>query len=242
MVLKTRRRLGAELWSGVGAGRLGAWSGGSRGRWPLIPATRGRADRGFFPLRLQESCGEAVEVPTPPGTRRRGTRRHGAGVRCPIPTRARRLDTETGPRFQDKMSLPLSAVAPQTGRSVPGRTMQRFSPQPPRPAPRGSSTEEMVAWGRGSGPRSCGGSEKHRHGRALTAATEPRSDLVPGPATPCPGHSPAPGAVTPPATLSLDHRRCRHSSAPLTKVGHCWRFVRRELSGRWISRVGTFWG
>lgn len=70
---------------------------------------------------------------------------------------ARRLDTETGLRFQDKMSLPLSAVAQRTGWSVPGRTMQRFSPQPLRPAPRGSSTEEMAARGWGSGPRGAAG-------------------------------------------------------------------------------------
>lgn len=110
-------------------------------------------------------------VPTPPGTRRRGMRRHGAGVPCPNPTRARRLDTETGPRFQDKISLPLSSVAQQTGWSVPGRTMPRFSPQPPRPAPRGSSTEGMAVWGWGShraveGAGSTGAAETSR--RPLT--------------------------------------------------------------------------
>lgn len=78
------------------------------------------------------------------------------------------------------------------------------------------------------------------------AAADPWTDLVPGPATPCPGCPPAPGAATPRATLALDHRRCRHSSAPLMTVGHCQRFgtvdfSRRDLLGmmdfsRWMSR------
>lgn len=154
------RSCGAEL----GLVGRGPRVKGCRGWGALITATRSRADLGLFPLGLQESCGEAMVVSTPPGTRRRGTRRHGAGIPRPIPTRARRLDTETGPRFPDKMSLPLSAVAQQTGWSVPGRTMQRFSPQSLRPDPRGSSTEAMAVWGWESGPQGCGGSGKHRGG------------------------------------------------------------------------------
>lgn len=102
-------------WSAGGPGG-GAPAGGRA----LFLASRSCADRGLFPLRLQESCGEAMVAPTPPGTRRRARGVMAPASFSPSP-HAPGGWTETGPRFQDKMSLPLSAVAPQTGWSVPGR-------------------------------------------------------------------------------------------------------------------------
>lgn len=95
-------------WSAGGPG--GAAAGGRA----LFLASRSCADRGLFPLRLQESCGEAMVAPTPPGTRRRGTRRYGAGILFPIPTRARRLD-------RDRATLPGQNVPPTQRSSTANR-------------------------------------------------------------------------------------------------------------------------
>lgn len=114
--------------------------------------------------------------------------------------------------------------------------MQRFSPQPLCPAPRGSSTEEMAAWRRGSGPQGCGVNGKHRGSRDLTAAADPWTDLMP--VTPCPGQPPAPGAATPRATLSLDHRRCQHIDVPLTMVGRLLAFCQE---GHFASMDFSHW-
>lgn len=157
--MKTRSGRGAERWSGAGATSLGV-RGTLQGRDPpgglpraeggLLPAAGSRAAPGLPPLQLQESCEEAMAAPAPPGTRHRSTRRHGASLPRPIPTHAQRLDTEaTGPRFPDKMSLLQNIAAPQTGWSVPGRTMEHFSSQPQCPVPRGSSPEAMMM-GRGA--------------------------------------------------------------------------------------------
>lgn len=201
---------------------------------------------------LQESCGEAVTAHSPPGTRRRGTRRHGASLPCPIPTRARQLETEaTGPHFQDKMPLPENMIAPQTGWSVPCCAMEDFPPQPRHPAPHGSSPEVMTG---GSGPQGCGGSGKHRGGCGLLLAADPPADLAPGLANPCPDRSPSPGGhlagcepasrALPGETLALRQSCSRHNGASLAAFGRCQRGRRGLLGSTNFSRrtLTPCWG
>lgn len=93
-------------WSAGGPGG-GAPAGGRA----LFLASRSCADRGLFPLRLQESCGEAMVAPTPPGTRRRARGVMALASFSPSP---QRLD-------RDRATLPGQNVPPTQRSSTANR-------------------------------------------------------------------------------------------------------------------------